>query len=60
MKKFFKTLRCVLFHKIEFIQFNFTDVVDGKPVNDYHCPTCNITFMANSKRNMWRCEKDKN
>jgi hypothetical protein len=49
-------LICRLFHPIETLQnCSFIDPFTGKSVGKYCCKKCNLEYLANNKRDMFRC-----
>jgi hypothetical protein len=47
---------CRLFHPIETLEnCSFVDSVSGKSVGKFRCKKCNAEYLANSKRDMFRC-----
>lgn len=52
----FNTFICRLFHRIETIENgSFIDRVTNESVGRFSCKKCNIEYLANSKRNWFRC-----
>lgn len=47
---------CRLFHPIETLEnCSFVDSVSGKSVGKFRCKKCGAEYLANSKRDMFRC-----
>jgi len=47
---------CRLFHPIETLEnCSFVDSVSGKSVGKFRCKKCNAEYLANGKRDMFRC-----
>lgn len=47
---------CRLFHSIETLEnCSFVDRVSGKSVGKFRCKKCGAEYLANSKRDMFRC-----
>ena len=47
---------CRLFHPIEMLEnCSFIDKVTGKSVGKFRCKKCNTEYLANGKRDMFRC-----
>jgi hypothetical protein len=47
---------CRLFHPIETLEnCSFVDSVSGKSVGKFRCKKCNVEYLANGKRDMFRC-----
>lgn len=56
-----KDIICAIFHNIiRTDDLPFTDIVSGKQVNYYECKKCNKVFMAESKRNWFRVDTERN
>jgi len=50
------SVMCRLFHHIETLEnCSFIDKVTGKSVGKFRCKKCNAEYLANSKRDMFRC-----
>ena len=47
---------CRLFHPIETLEnCSFIDKVTGRSVGKFRCKKCNVEYLANGKRDMFRC-----
>jgi hypothetical protein len=47
---------CRLFHPIETLaNCSFVDRVSGKSVGKFRCKKCGAEYLANNKRDMFRC-----
>jgi hypothetical protein len=47
---------CRLFHPIETLaNCSFVDSVSGKSVGKFRCKKCGAEYLANNKRDMFRC-----
>ena len=47
---------CRFFHSIEIIEnCSFVDRVSGKSVGKFKCKKCDKKYLANSKRDVFRC-----
>lgn len=47
---------CRLFHSIETINHcSFVDVVSGESVGKFECKRCDVVYLANNKRDIFRC-----
>jgi len=47
---------CRLFHPIETLEnCSFIDKVTGESVGKFRCKKCNAEYLANGKRDMFRC-----
>ncbi len=47
---------CRLFHPIETLEnCSFVDSVSGKSVGKFRCKKCGAEYLANGKRDMFRC-----
>lgn len=56
IKSVFNGLNCRLFHPIETISnCDFIDRVTGKSVGKFKCIKCEKTYLANNKRDFFRC-----
>jgi hypothetical protein len=49
-------IMCRLFHPIETLaNCSFVDSVSGKSVGKFRCKKCGAEYLANNKRDMFRC-----
>jgi hypothetical protein len=47
---------CRLFHKIKTLEnCSFIDKVSGESVGKFKCKKCDVEYLANRKRGMFRC-----
>jgi hypothetical protein len=55
--KLLKTaVMCRFFHPIETLEnCSFVDTVSGKSVGKFKCKKCDKKYLANSKRDIFRC-----
>jgi hypothetical protein len=54
--RFWLGAMCRLFHPIETLEnCSFVDRVSGKSVGKFRCKKCGAEYLANSKRDMFRC-----
>lgn len=50
------SVMCRLFHPIETLEnCSFVDSVSGKSVGKFRCKKCRAEYLANGKRDVFRC-----
>lgn len=53
---FLHVVMCRFLHPIETIDnCSFVDSVSGKAVGKFRCKKCDVKYLANNKRDMFRC-----
>lgn len=53
---FLYSVMCRFFHKIDVLEnCSFVDTVSGKTVGRFKCQKCDKEYLANNKRDMFRC-----